>query len=138
MIRNTLFAVFEKSLRVWLSYRTVTNLWNVSLLVVCTDVKAELIQKNLVRLLQHVTKPWVITIFPDLSGNIMQQYNNTKKNHLRLKSCSRYQNMSITVWFMNIYIIPERAPPSSPWCLSMSPISFHCAFQAFLNLRNGK
>lgn len=62
------FCNHKKSLRVWLSYLTVTNPWNVSLFLGCADVK-----------------PWVKIMFPDLSGNIMQQYNNnndTKKKHL--------------------------------------------------------
>lgn len=41
-----------------------------------------------------------------------------KTKCLCLKSCSCYQNMNITVWGKNKYIIPERTTPSSPRCLS--------------------
>lgn len=121
------FCNHKKSLRVWLSYLTVTNPWNVSLFLGCTYAKAELIQKKwLVRLLQHVAKPWVKTIFPDLSGNIMQQYNNNKKKSIcvsRAVHVVRTWALLYDAW--TLYIIPERTPPSSPWCLSMHSLPSH-------------
>lgn len=75
----------------------------------------------------------------------MQQYNNKQtkkeKKHLCLERRSRYQDMSVSVWGMNILHYPWKGTANHR--LGASPhtgprTASHCASQAFLNLRNEK
>ena len=86
----------------------------------------------LVPILQHITKHWVETIFPQIWQETLCSSTTTTKTSVS-------QSMSITVWCMNIIHYPWKNSTISTTMVpsnTQPPISSHCAFQAFLNLRN--